>query len=1197
MKKFILLFVLVLFTFDAYSNETVVKVKAPGYNGVNVLKASKSDLVFAGTWGDGVYTSSDKGKNFQPKNIGLNNLYINDIAFDSKENIYIGTQGDGAYVSKNSGNLWTKLTFDKDKNVTSIYVNPFNDNIIYIGTYGAGVFVSTDAGATWEEKNRSKDNNGLNLAIESRYITSFAVTLDSTLLVGTYGDGLYRSTDKGNNWRRANSGTGGTEFINQISVISSDIILMATNDKGLFESNNDGLQWTKYEPEADSLKDSAITCFEYTSEGAVVGTREFGIWFYNALPNTEWIPSNLRGYGIVDMTQLSDGTLLAYNFDRGLIKSENKGQYWQNLSLPTFDIKSFVTSIGKDFILNVNDKMFISGNTGDTWTELTNYPSGMVKDLRYSQGNLIALKDNSILLSTDKGNSWTSITPGDNDDNVNDVAIAPNGDIYAALVFFQDGMPPTIRQELYKTTNKGANWTRIQNYTNDAVSGMLLQVDTDGNIYFYRPDASLNYKIYKSTDGGTVFNNTGYSLNKPVSKMQLANGNLYLGTGQGLYISKDKGSSFSKINIEIAARDFGQSQPDQAVASFAIGSANEIYVGLSRFWGVYHTTNGGVDWDSLQSGYHTGRIYGMTINSDRDMMFSSNLLYKYLNGSQMGVPQLTSPNDGASNLPLDVSFDWSPSSKAEMYNFQISANNNFIFSYENIITSATDYDIFYKLTPNTKYYWRVRGKSGGIYSSWSQVRSFTTLMPPPTQIAPPKDTISVQHNTKFVWSKVEDATKYRLYISKDSLQTDIVLKKDGITDSTYTLADNEKLKPLTHYYWSVVVQDDDNSEGESSEVWRFRTILAAPVLIAPPNKSLNTLDSIVFTWNKVDESIDYQIQISRVSDFAVNALDADTKNLTEQMLSELAFNANYYWRVRAKDTNNAKGPWSEIWTFKTGQERPKLISPANNIGGQPSNLTLDWTDIEGYNYDLQVSLTSNFTKPLLVELSSIKESKYDLVDLAKDQTYYWRVRAVLNDTLSPWTDAWNFSTGLARTILVLPEDKAKDLSKVSILFKWEKTDGADRYRLQISRNDSFTNYFYDDSTITTNSKDVYDFEEGQTYYWRVRAYADELGNDYSEVRSFTIKKAVIGSVASTNEVGISIYPNPAQNEITIDIPKEILQTINKATIVSQTGQLMLEQDILNSSQQINLNRISDGTYYLILEGRANKYLFKLNKIK
>ena len=51
---------------------------------------------------------------------------------------------------------------------------------------------------------------------------------------------------------------------------------------------------------------------------------------------------------------------------------------------------------------------------------------------------LIVVKQNSILVSTDKGTSWNSISPGDDDDIIADITIAPNGDIYVADGYGKD---------------------------------------------------------------------------------------------------------------------------------------------------------------------------------------------------------------------------------------------------------------------------------------------------------------------------------------------------------------------------------------------------------------------------------------------------------------------------------------------------------------------------------------------------------------------------------------------------------------------------------------------------------------------------------------------------------------------------------------------------------------------------------------
>src|SRR6185295_16397140 len=66
---------------------------------------------------------------------------------------------------------------------------------LYAGTYGGGVFRSTDRGATWTS-----------VAPEIRGQTVHAVALDpsrpQTVFAGTHSDGVWRTTDGGATWKR-----------------------------------------------------------------------------------------------------------------------------------------------------------------------------------------------------------------------------------------------------------------------------------------------------------------------------------------------------------------------------------------------------------------------------------------------------------------------------------------------------------------------------------------------------------------------------------------------------------------------------------------------------------------------------------------------------------------------------------------------------------------------------------------------------------------------------------------------------------------------------------------------------------------------------------------------------------------------------------------------------------------------------------
>ena len=82
--------------------------------------------------------------------------------------------------------------------VRALAIDPITPRTLYAGTYGGGVFKSTDAGATWSAANTGLDSTG---------VTALAIdpNTPSTLYAGT-GGGVFKSTDAGATWGAATPG-------------------------------------------------------------------------------------------------------------------------------------------------------------------------------------------------------------------------------------------------------------------------------------------------------------------------------------------------------------------------------------------------------------------------------------------------------------------------------------------------------------------------------------------------------------------------------------------------------------------------------------------------------------------------------------------------------------------------------------------------------------------------------------------------------------------------------------------------------------------------------------------------------------------------------------------------------------------------------------------------------------------------------
>ncbi len=151
-----------------------------GYD-VRAFLIASNGTMYAGTWGGGVFKSTDDGANWDAINDGLSPLgtAVQSLAEDTNGDLYAGTFGGGVYKSTD-GSTWTMLNVGYPF-VWAVATDSHNN--IYAATYGAGVYRSTDAGATWSEF-----NNGLDAA----YVYSVTVDNCDNVFVSTWLGDVYK---------------------------------------------------------------------------------------------------------------------------------------------------------------------------------------------------------------------------------------------------------------------------------------------------------------------------------------------------------------------------------------------------------------------------------------------------------------------------------------------------------------------------------------------------------------------------------------------------------------------------------------------------------------------------------------------------------------------------------------------------------------------------------------------------------------------------------------------------------------------------------------------------------------------------------------------------------------------------------------------------------------------------------------------
>ncbi|MBI1754985.1 hypothetical protein HYR65_01735 [Candidatus Azambacteria bacterium] len=214
-----------------------------------VLDHFDSNILYAGTEGDGLYKSVNNGQNWEklydrnriladnasvyrvaqdPKNV--NRIYI--AAFQNKYGVFLKSEDGGVSFTQ------TYISQLENYPVYAIAIHPVFSNIVYIGTAQGGFFASEDFGETWQV-----------LEWLTGPVTDIAVNqaTPSEMYAVANGRGLFRSQDGGRTWKGFSSELSRISANSSVTMFRTDpqnqntLYLALAN--GLVKSENRGSTW------------------------------------------------------------------------------------------------------------------------------------------------------------------------------------------------------------------------------------------------------------------------------------------------------------------------------------------------------------------------------------------------------------------------------------------------------------------------------------------------------------------------------------------------------------------------------------------------------------------------------------------------------------------------------------------------------------------------------------------------------------------------------------------------------------------------------------------------------------------------------------------------------------------------------------------------------------------------------------------
>lgn len=620
----------------------------------------------------GVWKTTNAGTTFNPIFENYGSYSIGALAMDPNNSniIWVGTgennnqrsvsYGDGLYKSSDGGASFKKVGLDKSEHIGMIKVDPRNSDVVYVAATGPlwsaggdrGLYKTTDGGKTWNKVLEISEHTGVNeIHLDPRNPDILYATAHQrrrrqwTYLGGGPESGVYKSTDAGATWEKANSGLPGGDkgrIGMAISPVNPEIIYAVVEAQsgqgGFYKSTNRAASWQKMsgtsssgnyyqEIVADPVDQDRVYLLNTFTMVTVDGGKTFNNlgekskhWDNHAM----WVDPNNNHH-------------LLQGCDGGVYESFDQGQNWKFFTnLP-------VTQFYKVSVDNAKPFYNVMGGTQDNYS--LHGPSQTV-----SQHGIVS----SDWIVTQGGDGFESV-PDPVDDNIvyaqyqnggltrfdrqsgEGIAIIPRPRKGEKAYNFNWDAPLMVSphdhktlyyaaNKLFKSTDRGDSW--------EVISGELDQ-DIDRNLL------TIMGKIWPMDAVSKNGSTSRYGAAVSLDESRLQAGLLYVGSDDGqISISENGGANWKQVN-----RFDGV--PENTYVYDLIASKHDINTVYAAFNNhksgdftpyVYVSNDKGNTWRSISSNLPTGAVYALEQDHENE-----NILFA---GTEYGV--YVSINNGTS---------------------------------------------------------------------------------------------------------------------------------------------------------------------------------------------------------------------------------------------------------------------------------------------------------------------------------------------------------------------------------------------------------------------------------------------------------------------------------------------------------------------------------------------------------------------
>ena len=503
--------------------------------------------------------------------------------------VYIGAASGGVWKSANGGTTY-KPVFDKEtsQSIGAIAVDPTNPKTVWVGTgepwtrnsvsIGDGIYKTTDGGENWTNLGLKESERIAKILIDPSAPNTVYVCVPGKLWSDSDDRGVYKTTDGGKSWTKILKGPNASTGCSMMSMDPSN---PKTIYAGMWDFRRKG--WTFRSGGNGETAPSGSGFFKSTDGGAT--WADLNATSAKGLPPKPW--------GRVAVTVAPSKPNVVYAFIEAvpplnaLYRSDDGGRTWEArdrsqamIWRPFYFANLIVDPKNENRIYKPDGPLVFSTDGGRSFSNISGGAHGDFHDLWIDPQNsdrVITGDDGGVWYSYDGGNKWWK------------------GDNLPISQFYHVSVDMDRPYHVYGGLQDNSSWVGVSEYPGGIANSQWENMYGGDGFWMFADPTNPDY-LYAEAQGGYIGRvnrkthetrpiyplprykekKLRFNWNTPIHVSPTRNGTIYIGS-EFLFRSRDFGQTWDRISPDLTTNDPQKQLQEQSGGVTVDNSAAEMH--------------------------------------------------------------------------------------------------------------------------------------------------------------------------------------------------------------------------------------------------------------------------------------------------------------------------------------------------------------------------------------------------------------------------------------------------------------------------------------------------------------------------------------------------------------------------------------------------------------------------------------------